>query len=269
MKIILLYLLILVPFFTFGQLFPVLPEFKGNIKKVVEKRYGKEWNPWRKDSASYKPGVFSGWKYTYLFDQNSRLSSRIVTYDGKIQNTCTYQTKTEGNRKIVQEITKDYSDQKEYMLEYENFLDQEGRITKVNFMEKISPEKPKEWFLTEMNSEYNKNKLTAFTRYTISPSGETSASEKCLLNYDSRGRLKSIDRKDISSGFTTKILYYYNGKGQVIHYSIDLLTEIQEYGRNQIQDIYFKYDRRGNWVQMYRKAGKQINLDAKRTIRYR
>jgi len=269
MKIIILYFLILIPCITFGQLFPEVPAFRGNIKKVIEKRYGQEFNPWRKDSGSYKPGVFSGWKYIYLFDENTRLSKRITTRKGKIQNTCSYLTKTDGNRKIVQEKTKDYlSDQMEYVIEYENFLDQDGKIRKVNFREQISPESSKELFLYEMNAAYDKNKLTSFTRNTISATGDTATGEECLLNYDSKGRLKQIDRKDISSGFTTTIQYYYNGKGQIAHYSIDLLTEIQEYGRKQIQNIYFKYDNRGNWIRMYRKSGRKNIPEAKRTIRY-
>ena len=268
MKIIIIYFLIIIPCFAFGQLFPKVPEFKGNIKKVVEKRYGQEFNPWRKDSGSYKPGVFSGWKTTYLFDENSILTQRIVTFNGKINNVCSYLTKNEGNRKIVQEKTKDYlSDQKEYILEYENFMDEDGKIIKVNFREQISPESSKELFLFETNTKYNKSKLTEFTRYNVSD-GDTASGEKCLLNYDTAGRLKRLDRKDISSGFTTTIQYYYNGKGQLSHYSIDLLSEIQEYGRKQIQDIYFKYDTRGNWTRMFRKSGKKNVLEAKRSIRY-
>jgi YD repeat-containing protein len=246
----------------------VLPDFEGNVIKVIEKRYGKEFNPWRKDSGSYKPGVFSGWKYTYLFDKSHKLSKRIVSFNGKIQNTCTYLNKTERDRKINLEKTTDYfSGQKESTIEYENFIDQDGKIRKVNFREQISPESSKDLFMFETNAEYNKNKLNSFIRYTVSE-GDTASGEKCLLTYDSSGRLKRIDRKDISSGFTTTIQYHYNGKGQVSHYSIDLLTEIQEYGRTQIQNLYFKYDNRGNWTRMYRRTGKKNNLEAKRTIRY-
>jgi hypothetical protein len=268
MKNILVYFFFLIPFISLGQLFPELPEFRGNIKKVVEKKYGKEFNPWRKDSGSYKPGAFSGWIYTYHFDKNSGLSQRIVTCNGKIQKTYSYLTRIDGNRKIIQEKTKDYlSDQKEYTLEYENFIDQNGKISKVNFREQISPESSKELFMFETDAEYKKNKLTSFIRYNVS-AGDTTSGEKCLLNYDSKGRLKRIDRKDISSGFTTSIQYYFNKKDLVEHYSIDLLTEIQEYGRKQIQDIYFKYDKRGNWTRMYRKSGRKNQLEAKRTIRY-
>jgi len=270
MKIIILYFLILIPCITFGQLFPEVPAFKGNIKKIIEKKYGKELNPWRKDSGSYKPGVFSGWKSIYLFDENSILTKRIDAFNGKVNMSCSYLTKTEGTKKIVQEKTKDYlSDQKEYILEYENFMDEDGKVRKVNFWEQVSPESSKELFLIEMNAEYNKNKLTSFTRFNISATGDTASSEKCLLTYDTKGRLKRIDRQDISSGFTTSIQYYFNEKGLVGHYSIDLLAEIQEYGRRQIQNIYFKYDKRGNWTRMYRKSGRKNIPEAKRTIRYR
>ena len=269
MKIITLYFLIFIPCITFGQLFPVVPEFRGNIKKVIEKRYGQEFNPWRKDSASYKPGVYSGWKYTYLFDKNSALIRRINTFQGKVRTEYTYQTETVGNRKIVREKTTDFdSDRKEYVIEYENFLDQEGYVRKVNFWSGNTPESAKELFLFEVNALYDRAKLIEFTRHNIKIDGDTASGEKCNLFYDSDGRLAQIDRKDISSGFKTAIQYNYNQRGFVDHYSIDLLTQIQEYGREQIQEIYFKYDRRGNWTRMYWKSGKKNRLEAKRKVSY-
>ncbi|MBA4410638.1 MAG: hypothetical protein C0397_14600 [Odoribacter sp.] len=269
MKKIAAYLFILIPCFAFGQLFPKVPEFRGNIKKVVEKRYGKELATYRKDSGVFKPGEFSGWKYTYLFDENSILTKRIATFQGKVRNECSYQTEPNENRILKSEIIKDYySGLREYTIEYENFTDSEGRIQKVNFWSKNAPESQKELFLFEINAEYNQEKLTAFIRHNILINGDTASGEKCSLEYDAFDRLVRIDRKDISSGFSTSIQYYYNEKGLVDHYSIDLLTEIQEYGREQIQNIYFKYDSRGNWTRMYWRSGKKNRLEAKRTIKY-
>jgi len=269
MKRFITYLFILLPCLAFGQLFPKLPDFTGNIKKVVEKRYGKELATFRKDSGVFKPGAFSGWKYTYLFDENSGLIKRINTFQGKVRTEYTYRAETSGNRRIVREMMKDFdSIQKVHTIEYENFADQEGRIRKVNFWSQVTPESAKELFLFEVNAEYNREQLIEFTRHNIKINGDTASGEKCRLFYDDADRLTRIERKDISSGFKTAIYYNYNERGFVDHYSIDLLTEIQEYGREQIQEIYFKYDRRGNWTRMYWKSGRKNRLEAKRTIRY-
>jgi len=70
MKLIAIYFLILFPCFAFAQLFPKIGEFRGNIERVVEKRYGKEGNNPDFRKAKMKSAAFSGWKYTYLFDRN-------------------------------------------------------------------------------------------------------------------------------------------------------------------------------------------------------
>ncbi len=269
MKKIFAYLFILLPYLAFGQLFPKVPDFNGNVKKVVEKRYGKELATFRKDSGVFKPGAFSGWKYTYLFDENSALTKRINTFQGKVRTEYTYQTEITGSRKILREKATDFdSDRKEYVIEYENFLDQEGRVRKVNFWSGNTPESAKELFLFEVDALYDKAKLIEFTRHNIRIDGDTASGEKCSLFYDSDGRLARIERKDISSGFKTAIQYNYNQQGFADHYSIDLFTQIQEYGREQIQEIYFKYDRRGNWTRLYWKSGKKNRLEAKRKISY-
>lgn len=270
MKKFVVYILLLLPCFAFGQLFPNVPDFRGNIKKVVEKRYGKEFNPWRKDSVSYNPGVYSGWKYTYLFDKKSKLTKRINTFQGKVQSECDYKTTTTASSVLKTETTRDYtSGVKESVVEYENFTDATGRIQKANSWSKNSATGTKELFLVEDNAVYNQKKLISFTRHSLEPNGTAASEEECKLQYNSFGRLTRIDRKDISSGFTTGIQYHYNTRGLVDHYSIDLLTEVQEYGKTQILDVYFKYDRRGNWTRMYRKSAKKIQLEARRKIYYR
>ena len=270
MKKTVLHILLLLPVLAFGQLFPRVPELRGSIKKVVEKRYGKELNTFRKDSGVFRPGAFSGWKYTYLFDENSRPTRRTNTFQRKVRATYTYQTETSGDKRTDREIIQNYnSGQKEYIIEYENLTDQQGRVQKVNFWSYHTSESSKTLFLFETNAVYEDEKLTAFTRHNIKLNGDTASGEKCLLYYDHPGRLIQIERQDIASGFKTIIQYHYNEKGLVDHYSIDLLTEIKEYGKEQIQDIYFRYDRRGNWTRMYWKSGKKNRLEARRTIRYR
>lgn len=262
-------IILLIPCFSFGQLFPKVPDFSGKVKKITEKRYGKELPTFRKDSGVFKPGAFSGWKYVYLFNEESELEKRISSFQGKEQSVCLYQTEILARKIIKREKTKNFRPGgKESLIEYENFIDSEGRITNTNFRVQTDPDHPKELVLFETDAQYNQNKLISFIRHNITLKGDTTSGEKCTLIYSPEGRLEQILRKDISSGLSTSICYFYSTKGSIDHYSIDLMSEIQEYGREQIQEIYFKCDNRGNWTRMYWKLGKKNRLEAKRTIRY-
>jgi len=262
-------LFILLPVIALGQLFPNIPDYKGNIKKITEKRYGKEMAKAKNDSGVYKPGSYSGLKYTYLFNRNSVLTSRVGTFKGKTQSRCTYQTEKTSNKILKREKLKEYfQGGQETTVEYENFTDQKGRIQKVNVWVREKSGKEKELVSFETDAQYDQDKLTGFTSYSIKLNGDTASGEKCNLQYDQNGRLIKIERKDISSGFTNSIHYTYNDKGCVDRYSIDLLTEVQEYGKKQVQEIYFKYDRQGNWTRMYANSGDRPKLQAKRAIRY-
>lgn len=269
MKIFTVYLLLLIPALTFGQLFPKIPDFNGKVKKVVEKRYGKELAITRKDSGVFKPGAYSGWKYIYLFNKQSELRKRSSLFQGKVKSETIYLTKKSNGVILKRETTRDFqANRKVSILEYENFTDRQGRVTHSNFSEQNAANLPKKLVLFETAAEYNQNKLISFMRHNITQEGDTTSGEKCTLIYSDKGKLEQILRKDISSGFSTSIRYFYNTKGWIDHYSIDLMSEIQEYGREQLQEIYFKCDRRGNWTRMYWKSGKTKQLEAKRTIRY-
>lgn len=270
MKKTVLYIFLLLPVWVSAQLFPKVPELKGNIKKIVEKRYGKELNAFRKDSGVFRPGAFSGWKYTFLFDENGKPLKRTNTFQGKVRTTYSYQTEITGHQRIDREKVQNYSSrEKTHTIEYENLTDQQGLVRKVNFWYYPTPESTKILFLFETNAVYEESRLTAFTRHNIKLNGDTASGENCHLYYDHLGRLTQIERQDIASGFKTVICYHFNEKGLINHYSIDLLAEMKEYGKEQIQNVYFRYDRRGNWNRMYWKSGKKNILEARRSIRYR
>ena len=269
MKIFTVYLLLLIPCLTLGQLFPKVPDFNGKVKKVVEKRYGKELAIMRKDSGVFKPGTFSGWKYIYLFNSQSELRKRSSLFQGKVKSETIYLTKKSNGMILKREITRDFqANRKVSTIEYENFTDRQGRVIRSNFNEQDASTQQKKLVMFETAAEYNQNKLVSFMRHNVTQEGDTTSGEKCTLIYSDNGKLEQILRKDISSGFSTSIRYFYNAKGWIDHYSIDLMSEIQEYGRNQLQEIYFKCDRRGNWTRMYWKSDKTKQLEAKRTIRY-
>jgi|GEM_PF-987296 len=270
MKIFIVWSILFLPCITFGQLFPKVPDFKGNIKQVVEKRYGKEGSFLNLFKAKYHPNEFSGWKYTYHFDKHTKLVSQTSSFNGKVIAEYLYQRDTMANRFVEREITSEKStkSQGDYT-EYENFIGPEGRVEKVNFWAFNSKECTRQLFMVEQNVEYRKNKLLAFTRQNIKAEGDTASAEKCILYYDSSDKLIRIERKDIETGFATILYYYYNNQGFIDHYSIDYLVGLSEYGKkNQTQEVYFECDRQGNWITMYRKSGKKNLLEAKRHIEY-
>lgn len=253
-----------------GQLFPKVADFKGNIEKVVEIRYGREVSNPRLFSGIYHPKTYSGWKYTYLFDQNSKLQQKTNTFQGNVTADFTYQSKTNGNRVTVREtIADNFNGHEGDYTEVENLLDQQGRIEKVNFLAFNAKESKLGVYQTEQDAEYKDGKLIAFTRNQINANGEADSGETCNLYYNSSGKLIRSERKDQISGFKTVIEYFYNNKGLLSHYSVDFLMELQEIGKNQIQDIYFKYDKHGNWIRKYWKSDNKKRLETKRKISYR
>ena len=270
MKLAVISILFLMPILAFGQLFPKLPEFRGNIEKVTERRYGKELNQTKKDSAVFKPGKYSGWKYTFLFDENSKLKSRTNSFQNKVLTEYAYQRNKVGDRIIEREIIeKDNRGHAGDCVEYENFLDSDGRITKVNFWAVDHQKNTRELFMVEMNAEYKQGKLMSFTRHNISEAGKMDTGEKCELFYDSADRIVRIERKDIESDLKTELSYTLNTNGFLDHYSIDFLVGLPVYGKNPKQDIYYKCDKQGNWIRRYWLADKKKFVEAKRIIKYK
>jgi hypothetical protein len=262
--------LILLPCIAFGQLFPKIPDFKGNIRQVTEKRYGRELNLFGLLKNKYYPGIYSGWKYTYHFNNNSKLIRQTNIFKGKISTEFIYQFDTIDNRTIERRITSEKSSQNQgNYIEYENFINQGGRVEKVNFKSFDSRECTSEIFLVEQNAEYAQDRLISFTRQNIDANGESASAEKCSLIYNSSGQIIRIERKDVETGLTTILYYFYNEKGLVDHYSVDYLAGLVEYGmKDQNQDIYFDYDRYGNWTRMYLRSDKKKRVQAKRRIKY-
>ncbi len=270
MKLFVVSILFLLPCFVWGQLFPEVTDFHGSIAKVTERRYGKEFTPTKKDSGVFKPGKYSGWKYTYLFDENSKLVKRSNSFQDKILTEYNYQRSQIGDRIIIREIIKkDTKSQAEDCIEYENFAGSDGRIAKVNYWSVDRQRNTRELFLVEMNAEYNGRKLMSFIRYNVSQTGRFDSGEKCELFYDSAGRLIRIERTDIESNLKTVLYYIYNNNGFLDHYSVDFLVGLPVYGKNPKQEIYYKCDARGNWVKKYWLSGKKKLVEAKRVISYR
>jgi hypothetical protein len=153
-------------------------------------------------------------------------------------------------------------------IEYENFRNSAGQIVKVNSWAFDAKKGTRNLFLIEQDAQYQNNRLSSFTRTLIDENGSVSGDEKCNLFYDELGKLIRIERVDQESGFRTVISNQMNGSNLVVHYSVDLMSEVQEYGKNQIQDIFYRFDSQGNWNRMYWKSGNKTYLEAKRKIYY-
>lgn len=269
MKKTILYLFILLPAFAFGQLFPKVDDFRGKVSKITERRYGKELSTYKKDSGVFRPKAFSGWEYIYEFDKNSRLVKRTTRVNGVVDAAYTYEWEESPNRQIEREIIHDNINQhKGDYLEYENFLNGDGKIEKVNFWSYNARENKRELFLVEQDAQYEQDRLMSYTRHSVKEDGEMDEGELCSLAYDPSGRLIRMERKDIVSGFKTILYYNYNRRGRIIHYTIDYLVGLRNDQNTQKQDIYYKYDRRGNWTRRYWVADKKRRLEDKRKIKY-
>jgi hypothetical protein len=269
MRKFLIYLIFLLPTLAYGQLFPELPELKGNIKKIVEKRYGKEVTNPRLIDAIFRPKAFSGGKYLYEFDEHTKLLKRTNILQGKVIADYSYERKTIDNRIVVREkMNNNENDSTGDYIEFENFIDPKGKVIKVNFWAFSEQKNNWEIFQVDQNAEYSGDRLNCFTRYQTNEKGDFSNGEKFSFFYNASGQLTQIERLNLASGFRTVIGYEYNEKGLIINSTIDFLVEIQEYKKTQIQKISYQYDSRGNWVKKYIESGDKNILEAKRKIIY-
>jgi hypothetical protein len=268
MKKFVVYILLLIPVITLGQLFPKLPDFKGNIKNITERRYGKEIHASKKDSGVFKAKTFSGWEYTYQFE-NAKLVKRTNIMNGSINADYLYQYEEQGNRRIEREvIDDDVNGKKGDYIEYENFLNANGQIEKVNFWSFNAKDNSRELYLVEMDARYEKGKLMSYTRHTINGRGEMDSGESCTLFYDHSGRLLRLERKDVATGLKTVLYYYYNKRGYVNRFCIDYLVGLRNNQNTNRQDIHYKYDLRGNWIRRYWIADNKKRLEDRRKIKY-
>ncbi len=269
MKKFAIYLLLLLPCLSFGQLFPKIPDFIGNIKTVVEKRYGKELATFKKDSGIFKPNAFSGWKYTYLFDENSKLVKRTNTFQEKVTAEFFYERNTIGNKRIVREISeKNERNQAIEFIEYENITDSEGKIQEVKFWSFDQQTNKRVLFLLEKDVKYINDKLTSFTRYNINENGEPDSGEKCDLFYDVSGNVIRVERKETTANFNTILYYFYDNREFIKRFSIDYMVGLRDDQNKQQQENYFKCDSHGNWTKKYWMSGRKKILEARRKIKY-
>lgn len=263
------YIFVLFPLISFGQLFPKIADFRGDLKMVVEKMYGKDDKNSENKEFTLQHKSFSGEKNIYLFDAESNLISKTKIVDGKVDRIVLFQNEKENGRNIVKEYIAESAtgDMGDY-LEYVNFHDLSNRIARSEWWMYNSKEKSRILYLVEYDPVYSNGLLMSFVRFGLNELQDTINREKISLRYDVSGNLEKIARKDLSSGLTSEIYLQYDKKGFLNQYSFDFLVEIQQYNKAQPQDVYYKTDRYGNWTRKYLIFNQKYTLQTKRRIRY-
>lgn len=284
------------PTISFGQLFPLIEDFNGEIETVVEKRYGKELYLFNKRIRIYLPGCYSGWKYVYHLDTNGRLERRVNSFKGELRADYIYKydsmEKTIREREIVNDIV---ANQKGDYIEDEYILDSEGKIERVNIWSLQSSDNSKRIIVVQKNIKYDSiNNITSYYRQGYDGAGKAINGELYEIHYDSLSRVIAVEKKAVDEKtilvesknqtltfedapisepeLLIKWIYKYNSKGQLITYTIEYFGELYKSGSNRGQDykLFFKYDNKNNWVRMYKQLGdSKKRLEAKRKIEYK
>lgn len=270
MKKIVLYLLLLLPFGALGQLFPEVPPRRGAVKQITEIELGKEVGTKKSKEPKFKSKVNSGWKYTYQYNQNATLAKKTIAFQGKINATYEYKYDTIDNRLVVRETytATDTNGPGSSVTEFENFLDENKLLSKVNYWSFSSSDQKWQIFQAEQNARYENGQLVSFSRFQVDDKGDFSGSEDFAILHARSGEITQIERTSLVSGFRTLMKYQYNNRGSIEKSSTDFLADLQEYKKTQIQEVRYKCDRQGNWTKKYLKSGDDWMLSSRRKIKY-
>ena len=295
-KYIISFLIILIPKIFFGQLFPSISNFNGEIEKVVEKRFGKEVYLLNRRIGIYLPRCYSGWKYVYYLDTNGKLERRINSFKGKLRADYIYKYDSTKDAIHEREIDNDtVNNHKGNYIEDEYIFDSGGKIEKVNIWSFDSTVGSKKIFIVEKDIQYDSlNNIISYYRHGYDVNGKETIGELYIILYDSLSRViaveeKAIDQKTIvveSENLTwtfknvpitepellKKWTYKYNSIGQLVSYSIKHFGEIYKANSDDGKDfqVFFKYDNKNNWIKMYEQMGNsKKRLEAKRRIKYK
>jgi hypothetical protein len=295
MKRIAVYIFLLIPVLSFAQLFPKINDYHGKIEKVVEKYYGIEIYWFKRYTGLYFPRMYNGWKYKFIFDENSNLINQINKYKCNVRADYKFQREITKNKIIEREINQaNVNNDKGNYIENEYILDTEGKFKQVNIWSFNLKDSVKKLNVIEKNTIYDNGKLVSYTSGMIDFKGDTIDFELYKIQYDIGGRLIEIgeysnginykcmendtlptelylDVQDTLSKLLTKYSYHYNTKGQIESYKIENLSEpCGPPERFKSLTIYFKYDKNQNWIKKYYQFdNNKKRLETKRKITYK
>lgn len=289
-------LILLIPTISFGQLFPTIEDFNGEIEKVVDKRYGKEVYLFNRWTVMYLSKCYSGWKYVYQLDSNGKLERRINSYKGKLRADYIYKYDSSANVTYEREIVNDtVNNNKGNYIEDEYILDLNGEIEIVNIWSFHFADSSKEIIVVEKDIKYDSiGNIISYYRHGFDFKGKELTGELYVIHYDSLSRVvaveeKAIDEKTIlvesdnntqtfedvpisEPELLKKWIYKYNPKGQLVSYTIKYYGDLYKASSGGGQDykLFFKYDNKNNWTKMYKQLGdSKKRIESKRRIKYK
>lgn len=270
---------------SYCQLFPDLPELKGNVASIVEMHFG----------GHEKSG---SWKYYYVFDEHNRKISQLNKLKGKKRGHYIYQYDTTNYRYFTREIFNHAKGQEKGSYhETEYILNSKGKITRCNTWFCNSPVYHRELAVVEKNIQYdNLGRMTTYHRNIFIGLNEEYMNQIYEFEYDSLSRLVRITEKDIgittqpyrdeedsltwrvkSVPITEPVLsrswtFKYNDQGLLVSRTCQYHGPTQEIKGLHQKDfkLSYEYDSFSNWLTCYRHLDNgETVLYMKREIEYK
>ncbi len=296
-KTLIIYILLIFPVLSYGQLNPTFKDYNGKVDKIVVKDFGLdiEINTlFGKYYTFHIPRIYSGWKDIYFFDSIGNIAVEKHYIKRKLTKSI-YQKKGAFKNEII-EKTPSYINIFKDFDEYEYLVDSLGRISKVKYWVYLS-DSVKRLEMVDEYTKYEGSRLITFTRYSMNLFNfnmDFQNYEVYKIKYDTLGRLASFERwesipynnfidsdtnftisnikKDSISYLHEHFMYSYNSKGFIIKEKDDFFDYSSDFKNKTIKSysFYYKYDKQGNWIKMYSQFnnGKK-GLETKRKIKYR
>lgn len=267
-----------------AQLFPKLPELKGNISSIVETHH----------NGHEKSG---SWKYYYTYINNNRKTQQVNKFKGRVRANNSYAYDTSNFRLFEREIFNHKKGKKKGNYhEAEYILDSSGQITRCNIWFCNSNTLKRKLSVVEKNVKYDSlARMISFERNTFYKINEETSNQIYIFQYDSLSRLSIIEAKDLYTTYQpikdtedssmwrfkeVKITepelralwkFEYNENNLLITYTYQVhgrSQKLKAFKKDEMK-LFYDYDLNGNWITCFRQFGehkKQLYIE--RNIRY-
>lgn len=262
---------------SFGQLFPELPELKGEVASIIETR----------SRGHEKPG---SWKYYYVYDEHNRKISQLNKFKGQRRGHYSYQYDTTNNRYFTRELFENNKGEgKDDYHEAEYILNSNRKITQCNIWFCNSNDYHRELAVVEKDVKYDSlGRMTSYNRNVFMDLHEEYMNQVYEFHYDSLSRLVRILKKDVGTTsepyrdekdsliwrfknvpiaepvLSSSWTYEYDDQGMLISSSFQFHGPTQEIKglRQEGLNLSYEYDSTGNWINCFK------HLDNGETILY-
>ena len=299
MKSLLLILFITTPIASLCQLLPEVEVYRGNIDKVVQKKYAKVSsviiNPNGSQTTIGGSLKYTGLKTTMNFDSNTNLIRKELKWRKLLAGIEYYERDTIGNKAYLRTSY----DKKGSIKNPEK-----KNIKEYTLNEFKQPYKYKNYFITSIEDSnqiitidyegvYKNGNLISFKHVELNFKLDTLFKSTAQINYNDSGQVTEIIersngtysyyKKNISPGenkiktiqtkeprVLRKYSYTYDTKGNLAENKIEMFAVYTDDEENINTTYTYEYDKFNNWTVRYKQKENQPKLlDAKQKIKYR